>query len=118
MKIITEGIKDGDFRFNCKKCLCVFDANAQDDNFLAEEETEKRQTIPFECNDEGRRHYKVYDVKTTVVKCKCPSCEEDVFSTKKDYKYVTEFCPAIFGEPDFSRWNRTDLQDLVRIHNG
>ena len=101
MKIITEGIKDGDFRFNCRKCLCVFDANAQDDNFIVEGETGERQTIPFGCDDEGLRHYKVYDVKTTVVKCKCPSCEEDVFSEKKDYKYITKFCPALAMQQDF-----------------
>lgn len=99
MKIVADGMKDGDFRFTCKKCSCVFDANVSDDGFCVLEETKERRMIPRETDDDEDssstdivpRSYNVYDVTTTDVKCKCPSCGQEAFTRNMHYEHIFKF---------------------------
>ena len=101
MNVIANGKKEGDFRFNCDACLCVFDANKTDDNFIIANEEHNRRMMP---TSEGEptddpiiklRVYNIVDEDIITAKCECPYCHEYATSTKRTWKLVCKWTPMI-----------------------
>lgn len=94
MKVIVDGMKNNNIRFECEYCSCVFEANEDDDGFSIvrkEKGTKSFDSDDFEVDPVTRYKARMVDeycMTKTKARCTCPNCGSVAFGENTHHEYI------------------------------